>query len=215
MIKMKSKIILALALLASINGISQFTFSVSPGLSMNRASFGFKMNRIVPFAGLQYMNTSADYKLDHKVFDYTFNTIVEHNHHDEYKLNLIMPNIGIKYFIKEVGDLKAHLTLNVMKPIVTGKVINDGDVDEDYSDYVKAISLWGGEFSFGAEYFFDEHFSIGGEFGLRYMRARFKQEEDVDIFNPITGLTESSTQTYDMKLNMSPTFSKISLNFYF
>lgn len=214
---MKSRIFLALVLCA-ITGSqanAQFAFGVSPGLNMNRAYFGFKMNRFVPFMGVQYMSTSATYQYEHEWFDYDLNAVVPHNHNDEYKVSLLMPNLGLKYFIKETGNLKAHLTLNVVKPVVNARMINDGNVDEDVREYVRGLSIWGGEFSFGAEYFFDEHFSVGGEFGMRYIRFKFEDTDQTTVYNPVTGVDQPSESTYRMKLNMSPTFSKISLNYYF
>ncbi len=212
--KMKLVIACVFAFFAQ-QSYSQFTFSVSPGLNMNRASFGFKKGRVNPFMGVQFFSTSGSYEYEHEVFDYDVNAIVDHNHSDVAKFNLIMPNIGIKYFLKDEGDLRAHFTLNVVKPIMSAKYENDGVEDENYGDYVKSLKIWGGEFSFGAEYFFAEQFSIGGEFGLRFMRLNYKDEQETTVYNPIDGSNVASTSTYDMKLNMSPTFSKISLNFYF
>ena len=40
-------------------GFSQFTFSVSPGLGLNTAQVGYKVNpKIVPFFGFQYATGS-------------------------------------------------------------------------------------------------------------------------------------------------------------
>ena len=41
--------------------------------------------------------------------------------------------------------------------------------------------MWGGEFGFGIEYFFDENFSLGGEFGLRYIHLMYEETSPRDI----------------------------------
>lgn len=212
----QTKLILMIVLFCSAGaGFGQLTFSVAPGFSMNSASFGFKMGRLVPFAGVQYYRAGGTYSYEYDDFNYTTGAFETEEHEYAYKAGLIMPNLGLKYFIREAGSLKAHLTLNVSKPMVFGKAEYDGEEDEDLEDYVKGLSLWGGEFSFGTEYFFDEHFSLGGEFGLRWLRASFHEEFDQLDFDPITGAAHNSTSTYDMRFNASPTFSKIALNFYF
>ncbi len=207
--------IAAIIFLFSNTGFSQPVFGVSPGLSLNSAYFGYKVNRFVPFIGFQYFGTSINYEYKHKLYDGSLGSIVDHNHSDDVKIKLIIPNIGLKYYVKESGNLKAFVTLNLSKPILTGKYEVDGIEDEESKKYIEGISLFGGELSFGAEYFFDEQFSIGGEFGLRYLHAKYTFSEDESIFNPNTGDTEVSKASYEAKLNASPTFSRISLNFYF
>lgn len=214
---MKTKLIIAMFafFLTAATGFGQFTFGVSPGLNMNRAYFGYKMNRIVPFAGCQFYNSTFNFKFSYEDFDYDLNQIVTYEDEGEARLSLIMPNLGVKYFIKETGNLKAHLTLNVSKPILSGKVVYNGEEDDEIKDAIKNLKLFGGEFGFGAEYFFDENFSLGGEFGIRYMMVRYKDSYETSVYNPNTGMSEPSENTYEFKSAVSPTFSKISLNFYF
>lgn len=71
------------------------------------------------------------------------------------------------------------------------------------------------KFGFGVEYFFDENFSLGGEFGLRYFNFRYNDSNEREIYNPNTGNYMDTEIKNDYSFNMSPTFSKISLNYYF
>ncbi len=129
--------------------------------------------------------------------------------------SVLLVHLGLKYYIKEAGSLKANVTLNLSKPIVTGKVVDD-EIEEDFvKDAIKGFSSFGGELSFGVEYFFDEHFSVGGDFGLRYLHVGTETSEETTVFNGLTGLEEASTNTYRSKINATPTFSRIGLNFYF
>ena len=199
---MKKMIFLTAILIAfAMQGFGQFSVSVTPGLAFNSARFGYKINnKIVPYAGLQYFKLKYSIEEDPEQgrdFDY------------EFKGNITIPNIGVKYFFIEKDKLKAFGNLSLMKPMIKGKIDNDGD-DEDLGDALEKMQIWGGELSAGVEYFFDDHFSIGGEYGLRQIKARSKykterwdymgDEYDVDV---------------DLKYMISPTFSRISINYYF
>jgi len=167
--------------------LAQFTFNVSTGLiGFNAASFGYKASdKTVLFVGLQYLNATYNYE--------------EPGFTEELKGSLIVPNLGIKYFIKRKEKISAFLQLNLTKPLVSAKSLTDGVEDPDFASNVKSISMWGYELGYGVEYSFDPSFSIGGEFGLRHAKFRF---EDSQI-NSIT------------KIAISPTYSRITLNYYF
>ena len=131
--------------------------------------------------------------------------------------SLLIPNVGFKYFIKDKNNLKAYFSLNISKPIVTGKFeLGDSDSDDDREDEIKDIikntKVWGGELGFGVEYFVDDNFSIGGEFGLRHFNVHHNDTFDRIIFNPLLGYDQEVDIETNVKFNMSPTYSKISLN---
>lgn len=200
-------LLLAVCVLFGLKGYSQFAFGVSPGLSTNAAYFGLKMNKVVPYIGFQmaHIGVNTDY------VDHYFNGTDFTNYEESYKLsaNLYVPEIGVKFFAIEKNNLKGYFNLSLTKPMIRGKVEYDEEEAEEFGDMLKEIKLWGGEFGFGAEYFFDDNFSIGGEFGIRYMHAKFEQKDDYDY----NGEPAYEKETY--KINLSPTYSKISLNFYF
>ena len=91
----------------------------------------------------------------------------------------------------------------------------DDEEEFTYGEDFESYSLWGGEFGFGIEYFFDENFSLGGEFGLRYLHLNYVQTRERSVYNPMTSDWEPTEIKYDYNYNMNPTFSKISLNYYF
>jgi len=196
-------------------GFGQLTFSVSPGLSMNSATVGYKFNRIVPFIGCQYFGANFEYQYTYEDFDYDTYQIESYSFKSSAKVNLFLPNIGVKYFFKETEKLKAFAMINIAKPLLFGKATYDNEVETGVNDFFKGLSIWGGELSVGTEYFFDEHFSVGGEFGLRLLHASSKTENDRTIYNPITGEYVDGKSLYTSKSTMKPTFSKVSLNFYF
>jgi hypothetical protein len=114
------------------------------------------------------------------------NDVVSYSYKDEFSGNLYIPNIGVKYFIKQQNKIQAYLTLCISKPLLTGKLDYDGEEYDDFKQQVKNISMWGGEVGFGIEYFFDDNFSLGGEFGLRYLHLRYNDVYQSDVYYPNT-----------------------------
>ncbi|MEA3446117.1 MAG: hypothetical protein U9R19_15465 [Bacteroidota bacterium] len=93
-------IVVAISAINYVNG--QFTFSVSPGLNLNSASFGFKISdKIVPYFGLQLINAKVNIEEDWEELDYW--SIQVNSYSDEITVSgsIIIPNIGVKYFFAE------------------------------------------------------------------------------------------------------------------
>jgi len=61
------------------------------------------------------------------------------------------------------------------------------------------LSPWGWNLGFGGEYHFSESFSMGGEYGWRYMMSKGEIDED----------------NFEVSTNLSNTYAAISLNFTF
>lgn len=216
--KMKNGlIIVALVLLFGMsNTFAQFSFSVSPGIGFSNAKFGYKINdKIVPYVGFQYLKAKYTWEEAGERIDWQRNRIVEYEETTEFKGSLFMPNIGVKMFLSQNEKIKSFANLNFSKPFLNGEVEYDGDIDDDFEENVNNLKLWGAEASFGAEYYFDEHFSLGGEFGLRYFHLKYKEETERQTYNPYTGDPEELDVETDVNFALNPTFSRISLNFYF
>ena len=212
------RLFLAILVFAFIkaNTFSQCTFSVSPGLTFNSANFGYKINsKFVAYIGFQFANVGIINETTGKEYDLMLHNIVDYSHKKELSGSLYIPNIGAKYYIKEVNKLKSYLTLNISKPIIGGKEKYDGKESESFKNDIKNVSMWGGEFGFGTEYFFDENFSVGGEFGLRYFRFGNSSEIDYLLYDSSTGIGTKSKIKNDYSVNLSPTYAKFSFNYYF
>ncbi len=218
--KNKLLIVLAFAFIAS-PVFGQFTFSASPGLNLNGATFGYKFGKVVPYVGFQMLN--AKFSLNTNDFGYTTpGTLIEHKTTTDIKGGVYMPSIGAKCFIVENNKLKAYLNLSIVKPFVGAKYSSETDgrvasgdstIAANVKDVVKNIKIIGGQFGFGVEYFFDDNFSLGGEFGLSYLRGKFTHEEPGTVYDGTRNRTV--TYTTEATLNLLPTYTKISLNFYF
>lgn len=202
---MKRLFLIAVLVMAiTLNGFSQFSFSVSPGIATNSATFGYKIGNAVPYAAFQLVNGGVTrLEEDH----YTVGT---EWHTDKYEMkanvNLLMPSLGLKYFAVQSGDLKAYVNLAATKPLVSGKLKFDGDEEEEFAEQLKNIKLLGAELGFGAEYFLNKNFSIGGEYSFRYISGKHSDKDDMG---------GGEYEKTDISLRLVPTIAKFSLNFYF
>lgn len=211
---MKNKLLVLLVafLFVGTASFGQFTFSVNPGLNFNKASFGYKVaDKFVPFIGIGYMGlnmTQEEHDLDWDGTD-----VVTDDTEMNLKGHVFIPNFGVKFFALEKNNLKLYAQLNVAIPMIKAEMEFDGETIDEVTDQTDAIKAWAGEFGIGVEYFFDENFSIGGEFGLRTMNGTYDYSYDDTVWNG------TEDQTFDhtilVKPKISPTYSLLSLNFYF
>ena len=75
--------------------------------------------------------------------------------------------------------------------------------------------MWGTVGGFGAEYYFSEQFSIGGELGIRWFFATAKQtKKDVEIYIPNNNNYLLTDRTYDINMNYGFMYALFSFNFY-
>jgi hypothetical protein len=75
------------------------------------------------------------------------------------------------------------------------------------------LSFWGLDFAFGAEYFLAQHFSLGGEYGLRFYFNSVEQKDSYsdawDYGSEVEAWKSAISATFRM------TYAAISLNYYF
>ncbi len=215
---MKTRVILILSffLFISQSSKAQFAFGVSPGLNLNGAYFGYQINnKVVPYAGLQFFNLGFKFEENGERYDFSSNSIISYSDTETLNGSLLIPTIGTKYFFLENNKLKSFFNLGISKPILWAKNEYNGQENEELKEAVDNLNLWGGEFGFGVEYYFSENFSLGGEFGLRFLHARFQETQQTTIFDPNAGNFQQSEISRDYRFNFSPTFSRITLNYYF
>ncbi len=214
---MKTKISLCLlmAITISTNGFGQFSFGVSPGLNFNSAYFGYKVGKVVPYVGFQYARAKMGVKDESIERDWYTGKVFKETFDEDVSINLYVPHIGAKYFILERNKIQAYVNAVIAKPLIS---VNESDTLENIKDEAKKLSLWGAELGFGMEYFFDDNFSIGGEFGIKYLFMKYQDFEDEyyeeydENFNIVQN---KATLEQKLTLNFSPTYSKISFNYYF
>ncbi len=124
-----------------------------------------------------------------------------------------MPFIGAKYFIIKKSTLKAYVNGAFFLPIISGTDKHNGEENENFKKSIDGISLWGIEFGFGTEFFFDENFSLGGEFGLRLGNIGTEYTES-DLISTPNGYVDGK-HSENISSNLTSTYTKIYLNYYF
>ena len=196
-------------------GFSQKTFGVSPGIGFSGAYFGTLKGKFMPYCGLQYAGVSYTYEESGVNFDYDLNRVVSYDDTEKLSVSLIVPNLGLRYYLKENEQLKTFLNLNIAKPFLIGSREENGEEVEDFKEDTKKLKMFGGELGFGTEYYLSPQFALGGEFGIRFFRARFNDTYEDEYYNPITDEYVQTETTYTYKASVSPTYTRIFLSYYF
>ncbi len=230
--------LLSVALLAPVQAESSLVFGVKPGATLNSAYLGMQQGRLLPFLGLDIVGikvsntTTDDYTYHSEYSDYGYRELET----DEYEGSalLILPQIGAKYYFKDSG-IRPYLLGSVFfsMPFVSVETSNtteywdfegtelvdhgiykDSGDDGEAEDFAKEVlSFWGLTLGGGVEYFFSEHFSVGGEYGIRML---FNKVEDSDSSsNEWDSSSSTSDWNDEIDLSIKLSYSAISLNYYF
>ena len=150
---------------------------------------------------------------------------------------LVVPNIGAKYFLNS-KLARPYLFGCVFLALPSVNLDQDGyretweyqddrlidyqkekaiyDIDEIEKTLTEVLSFWGFRFGAGAEYFFDPHFSVGGEYGFSVI---FDQADYAQM-NPDYDNSYPSDQFLhkwqaDVSASLKLSYALISLNYYF
>lgn len=169
----------------------------------------------MPYIGFQYASVGYSYEESGRRFDYDELEVVRYTDEEKIRVGLLVPNVGVRYYLKENEQLKTFLNLNVAKPFVIGKQEEDGREVESFKEDTKKLKMFGAELGFGTEYYLSEQFALGGEFGLRYFALKFEDKRTDEIYDPIEDEVYESETNYAYKASLSPTYSRIYLSFFF
>lgn len=225
-------------------GQSGLIFGVKPGNTINTAYLGLGSGKIIPIVGadLMWISVSAKYSDENneRYYDPYYNINYRYKTIETDKLSasafLVVPHFGLKMFMG-TKDVKPYLFGNVFLsiPSVSAESKSKDELWEYENDqlmyhYVDSeseamdketeelvediLSFWGITFGAGAEYFFSENFSIGGEFGIRLI---FDKIEYGDKDSGEYGQYESYSQEWNTEVNASfrMSYAVFSLNYYF
>jgi hypothetical protein len=215
---MKNAILIILVLFITNSVNAQFSFGVKPGAGLNGAYFGFKTHSLVVFTSFDYIHVGGVLEESGQRFDYNLNQLVTFSDELEAAFSIYNIGVGAKYFLPVTNNISPYFTTTITKPFLSADAKENGATQDDLSDFVGEISIWGVSLGFGTEYFFSENFSVGGEFGLRMFLGSYEKHEKVEtwVFNPNTGGSIVQTdRNLEANINFSLTYSVVSLNYYF
>lgn len=167
-------------------------FGVRPGSTVESAYFGPDMGTVVPIFGLDFLGASV--------------TVED----AEVSASMYVPHFGARVY------LNSSMTTGAVVPYVQGTFMKSfasidlGDVDPDLEDAIgDLLSFYGISLAFGAEYFFAERFSLGGEYGLRYIKTSSDLNVELDI------LDEPISMDSNLEIAYRASYAGVSLNFHF
>jgi hypothetical protein len=220
---------------------NKYIFSVKPGDMISSASFGFQMGRWVPFVGMDLVRLGASTTFtDDDYYSYdSGGDLYETRDVNKDKLSgsalLLMPQLGVKRYMGS-GDVKSYLVGGILHsiPFVNAKsesrdehweyengVLTDHEIDVTKDELGKeakdllqdVLGFWGVTLGGGAEYFFGERFSVGGEYGIRllFLSTKFTDEDRDDYGNE----EYIDKYTTEISSNLSLTYGLLTLSYHF
>lgn len=233
-------IVLAIFLFATVScAATNFVFGVKPGINNNSAYFGIRQGSFTPYMGANFLLLDADGEhtklhenfLSEGTFTREFDSIDFSG-----KAFLIVPHIGAKYFLGE-KLAKPYLFAEFFMglPMVDLDIFGYRETSEfengELIDYQKetieieyseikqtakeALSFWGFTFGGGAEYFFDPHFSIGGEYGFRVLFDSATHENQTGDFDEAAMSGYRNDWKLEVNASLKLSYAIFTLNYYF
>jgi len=167
-------------------------FGVRPGSTVESAFFGADMGTVTPIVGLDFLGVSVSVE------------------DADLSASMFIPHFGARVYLGGPGTTGAvvpYLQGTVMKSFAS---IDVGDESTELEDAIgDLLSFYGITLAFGAEYFFAESFSLGGEYGLRYIKTSADLNVDLDI------LDEPISMDSNLEIAYRASYAGVSLNFHF
>jgi hypothetical protein len=127
-------------------------FGIKPGMMIQSSYFGKAFKRVEPYIGLDWVG------------------IAENSDGGDMSASLFIPHLGAKLFLRDYRvpqTVTPYLIGDYFFSLPSVSVDGYSSAEEDYTKDL--LSFWGLGIGFGAEYFFTEYFSVGGEYGMRYL----------------------------------------------
>lgn len=194
---MKHKLVcavIAIALLVPVVA-SAMIFSVSPGQLLQGGQLSKSYGKFQPYIGLDIMGASGKVRLEDNAST-AYEEITA-------SAMLYIPNIGARYYFGS-SEVKPYVYAGFLKSIATVSAKTktetaESEFEGDSKDQLTSLlGFWGVNAGFGAEYPFSEHFSVGSEYGFRYLRTHAKGDGfdgalGADLTDEITASLKSST----------------------
>jgi hypothetical protein len=167
-------------------------FGVRPGSTVESAFFGADMGTVTPIVGLDFLGVTV--------------TVED----ADISASMYIPHFGARIYMGGAGSTGAvvpYVQGTFMKSFAS---IDLGGADAALEDAVAdLLSFYGIGLAFGAEYFFADRFSLGGEYGLRYIKTSGELELELDI------LDEPISMDSDLEVSYRTSYAGVSLNFHF
>lgn len=231
--------IFAFCAAAALHAQTQFAFGIKPGLEMNSAWIGIKQNRILPYLGadLMWLSFDGSYEKVYEKYETQTTYLKEYTSVDfSGKAFLLVPHLGLKFFLLQKPIQPYIFTgMFVGLPIVdlnatgtqTTRNYDEGNfVEEKNSGFLpnlpeiestvqEALGFWGVSFGGGAEYYFSDNFSVGGEYGFRLLFDTATHQSMTGDIDLKTMIGEGRREEADVSASLKLSYAVVTVNFYF
>jgi len=189
--------LMAILLIMASGAQAEMMFGVKPSTVVQSSYFGFVAgtSMVIEF-GVDYARAGVKVEGDAEG-SFDLGEIDQ-----EISASMLMPHGGVKLYLKPrtAGTTSPYFLADLFKAFTS---VDPGDVDDETEDLITSVeemlSPFGLNLGFGAEYHFSDRFSVGGEYGLRYLMSSTEFDE------------------IDMKVstNIGMTYAAITANFVF
>jgi hypothetical protein len=228
----------ALVLLPNVSRSAPLVFSVSPGQVLQSAQVGMDMNTLMPYVGLDVYSAAAKTTNDDTNYSYDAGNnrfYVSSDNHSTLEGNatLLIPHVGARMYLGGKRDVRPYLFADLMKSMAvvsvkgksTTRYYNTSGVltstttsDRDLSEQAKStaedlLGFWGIGLGFGGEYAFSDHFSVGGEYALRWLGTG--TEQSVNTPGNVSTFDYPEKWSSEISGGLKLTSSRIVMNFKF
>ncbi|MFZ5433997.1 MAG: hypothetical protein ACOZB3_09520 [Calditrichota bacterium] len=187
--------VMAIPLMAQDKEKPTLVFGVKPGMLVQSSYFGLAYEKFQPYIGVDWVGLAVKTETGDAAG------------------SVIIPHLGAKYYVKPSWRSQ-HVA-----PYFTGDwffSIAAVDIDayesEEEEMVKQLLEFWGLGIGFGAEYYFSEHFCVGGEYGLRYMHNGVDEHKRTEHYQ-WGDYTETVNDEFSFAFRM--TYAVISLGFRF
>lgn len=188
-------LLITIPVLAQDEKPPQMVFGVKPGMLIQSSYFGLSKQKFQPFIGLDWVALAVE------------------TEGGDLSGSVIIPHIGAKLFLKPSGvahHVAPYLTGDWFFSFASVSVDHYTPEEEELAKDV--LEFWGLGIGFGAEYFFSECFSVGGEYGLRYVHDGVEEHEKT-VDNGWGPHVETVNQEFSLAFRL--TYAAVTANFHF
>lgn len=171
-------------------------FGIKPGMLIQSSYFGKAFTRVEPYVGLDWVG------------------IAESGDDGDMSASIFVPHLGAKLFLKDYRipqTVAPYFIGDYFFSISSVNVDGYSSAEEDYTK--ELLDFWGLGIGFGAEYFFTEHFSVGGEYGLRYLHDSVDEHSEEHYYGGYGPYVDKVNDKFSVAFKL--TYAAISANFFF
>jgi hypothetical protein len=171
-------------------------FGVKPGMLIQSSYLGIGFQRVMPYLGFDWVGLKVD------------------TDDNDLSASLLIPHLGAKLYLKDYREAKTvapYILGDIFFSLPSVSADNASSDEEEFAEDM--LGFWGVGLGFGAEYFFSKNFSVGGEYGIRFLNNGVEERKERHE-DPYWGPHEH-TLNEEFSIAFKLSYAVISANFFF